>query len=979
MEDKSNNQVETTTRTASSPLLLKKFVPPRAAGEKPVLASSSSTRQEAFKPPGSVKFAIPSSTLKTDIGNKVSGQVPLKSDQDIEHKAYTCFYTDQWRKKRPAFKDGFLRIKGKSAELFKEDGTPSTKNGRYEEFIDDKDTVCAYMGSFLVQLDQQFPYQDLDSGRCFLGNYQIPQAAAPVQPAKDIKVPFLPKARTLVQPVKTAPEELLQPLHPPKKSLPELTSGISTPQYSDSNSMLLKRFQNPAEPTTLIPEESSKALLLCSPDTHPNEVQFKCYIDDFLMEYLMPHQVKGIQFMFECLTGIGPTKQLSGCILGDSMGLGKTLQVVALMWILLRQNPAKKEPFAKKILVVCPVSLVHNWRNEVLNWLGEKRLYPLVADGTEQPQDILTKFSRDNYRCCIISYEALTNYNMYLSCAIDVVFCDEGHRLKNTDIKIYRILNGLRASRRVLITGTPIQNNLMELFACVSFVNPHIFKNEKSFKRVYADPISRGLVKQAPKELVRQSKERAKELMEIVSSMMVRRTNKILEEFLPERKEFIIYLNASQQQLTEYNRILESCRKAGMTASISQDSMFSLLAQIRKILMCPGEGNFLNPRTSCKVAFLGELLMQTDSNSKLIIVSYFTTVLDLVEGYLAEIGVDWARLDGTMGQKERTKSIEKFNSPGCNVFLLAAKAGGTGLNLVMASRMVMLDVDWNPSNDAQVMGRIYRKGQTRPVEIFRLVVAGTVEEKIMERQISKVDLSNLVADSLETSARFTADELKELFNVSKGLVGKFVRNKKNVKNQLLKVKVCRAMEKLVQWVIVDKEQELEELQELECLKEESDQLENTEDNPPLGVIREEETEESDSDDDIPTDTPALLFECFEIAKPKDARPHPPNQHMAVALLNLAQEAFEALVDRPASNQSNEEVFNTGIKAINQLGNNEDSEIGQSKPESPESHHSPHSSKQCEQRLASTAQDVGKSSRTSAEVDDILQQVHEMFN
>ena len=963
MEGTGDQDSSSSPGIASNKVMLKKFVPPRpmttTTSEKPVAASSSS-RSEPYKPPASAQFKAPVATSTLPKGQQSHN--PAKPEDDKTHRAYTCFYTDQWRKKKPIFKDGYLRIKGRSAELFRDDGTPSTKTHKFEEFIDDNDTPCGYIGSFLVQLDMLLPYQDLDSGKCFLGNYQIPKPAPALVAAggtKDLSMPVLPKFRGHTAPKKLGISDVGEPEVQPQKTLPSSeNSGISTPMKSDSNSIMLKKFRNPADLSNL-PEESTKAYVLCSADTHPGRVTHKCFIDEFLMDLLMPHQIKGIQFMFECLTGLGKSNVASGCILGDSMGLGKTLQVVGLIWILLRQNPFVKEPLAKKVLVVCPVSLVHNWRNEVLNWLGEKKLYPLVADGTEQPQDILTKFSKDSYRCCIISYEALSSYNQYLTCAIDVVFCDEGHRLKNTDIKIYKILNGLRVNKKVLITGTPIQNNLMELFACISFVDSLIFKSEKSFKRLFAEPISRGLVKQAPLQVLRESREKAKELMHIVANIMIRRTNKILEEFLPPRKEYIVYLNASQQQLAEYNKLLDSYRKAGVMSGISHDSMFSLLAQIRRILLCPGEGTVTTPRTSCKIAFLGEILRDTTYKSKLIIVSYYTGVLDQVEGYLQEQGMDWARLDGTLGQKERTKSIEKFASPGCNVFLLAAKAGGTGLNLVMANRMVLLDVDWNPSNDAQVMGRVYRKGQTRPVEIFRLVVAGTVEEKIMERQISKVDLSNLVADSLEASARFTADELRELFNISKGFVGKFARNKKNVKNEMLKLKVCRAMERLIQWVIVDKEEELTDLAKPSDNAEDAD-LEHSEGLPKNSIIPEVQENDDESEEDIPEDSPALLFESFDSIIQKQIPNVPLRQVLEQISENPTHESQEN-VDHQSEFQENQQHHQVLASPREEV-------------------HKPEVIERTElQSTARPSTEVLKSSRSSKDVADILKEVEDMFN
>ena len=415
----------------------------------------------------------------------------------------------------------------------------------------------------------------------------------------------------------------------------------------------------------------------------------------------------------------------------------------------------------------------------------------------------------------ITSYESMVAYGESLKgMVIDLLVCDEGHRLKNVNTKQYRVLSSLHSKKRILITGTPIQNNLMELFACATFVIPDLFKNEKCFRKVYADPIEKGLAKGAFSRDVELSKVRSKELSDTLSSFMIRRTQKILEKYLPPRYEYHVYLKPTDLQQAMYNKCI-TLRQSKLCEANGVGDIFTLTTILRKILTHPLLINSMEDDccedmkkyvaasreastaaqstpldqpelSSCKFAFISGLLEGTTKDSKLIVVSYFTTTLDMIGNWLDLRDCKYCRLDGSMSVKERQKQLNRFKNPadGFNVFLLGAKAGGVGLNIVAANRMVMVDLDWNPSNDAQVMGRVYRKGQTRPVYIYRLIAAGTVEEKVLERQFSKQDLSDAM-ESADLYQRFTPEELKSLFKPCTAAVGKHVLKKQNSSKQML--------------------------------------------------------------------------------------------------------------------------------------------------------------------------------------------------
>lgn len=206
-----------------------------------------------------------------------------------------------------------------------------------------------------------------------------------------------------------------------------------------------------------------------------NKIQVHVVVDPVLGNILRPHQREGVKFMYECVTGA--KGEFQGCIMADEMGLGKTLQCITLVWTLLRQSPNCR-PEIIKVIIVCPSSLVKNWYNEFSKWLGA-RINCLAIDGNskEQTTKSLEQFmanqGRSSSPILIISYESFRMYSNILNeSEVGMVLCDEGHRLKNCENQTYQALMGLQTKRRVLLSGTPIQNDLTEYFSLLNFVNP---------------------------------------------------------------------------------------------------------------------------------------------------------------------------------------------------------------------------------------------------------------------------------------------------------------------------------------------------------------------------------------------------------------------------------------------------------------------------------------------------------------------------
>ncbi|KHJ87826.1 protein, SNF2 family [Oesophagostomum dentatum] len=282
----------------------------------------------------------------------------------------------------------------------------------------------------------------------------------------------------------------------------------------------------------------------------PLRLQVHVVVDPVLGNILRPHQREGVKFMYDCVTGRN-IEGHNGCIMADEMGLGKTLQCITLLYTLLRQSPEGKPTFSKAV-IVCPSSLVKNWDKEIKKWLGQ-RISALPMDSGSK-QEITNKLKaymadarvRAASPILIISYETFRLYAKILhSSAIGMVICDEGHRLKNSDNLTYQALNGLQCSRRVLISGTPIQNDLLEYYSLVNFVNPGLLGTASEFKKRFENPILRGRDGNATEEEQKKGEEATKEMITLVEKCIIRRTSALLTKYLPVRLGFKVSLTGT--------------------------------------------------------------------------------------------------------------------------------------------------------------------------------------------------------------------------------------------------------------------------------------------------------------------------------------------------------------------------------------------------------------------------------------------------
>ncbi|KAL8935807.1 MAG: hypothetical protein Q9211_004504, partial [Gyalolechia sp. 1 TL-2023] len=528
----------------------------------------------------------------------------------------------------------------------------------------------------------------------------------------------------------------------------------------------------------------------------PDAAKVDVVVDPLLSGRLREHQREGVKFMYECVIGLRDFPG-HGAILADEMGLGKTLQTIALLWTLLKQSPYGTKSVIKKALIVCPATLINNWRKEFRKWLGLDRLGVLVADGKCRLRDFT---HGKNYSIMIVGYEKLRNIQVELLKGqdVDLIVADEAHRLKTAKNKSAAAINAFPTARRIFLTGTPVQNDLSELYVLVDTVNPGSLGNIKAFTRDFEFPINRGRQPGASSAEVEEGEDRNKELVRRTSPFILRRTANVLASYLPAKTEYIIFCKPTETQKALY-RYLTDSQTFRAAASGKSGCPLQLITLLKKACNSP---SLLNPKKSqedqpdmnyqsgslladipphllpnnaaSKLRMLDNLLhtLRTTTDEKVVLVSNYTSTLDLLSQLLTSVGCTFSRMDGSTPSTKRQGIIDDFNRSSaehCFAFLLSAKTGGVGINLVGASRLVLFDVDWNPATDLQAMARIHRDGQKRSCFIYRFLMAGGIDEKIFQRQVVKLNLAGSVMDQKVETSSFTREDLQDLFRLDETL------------------------------------------------------------------------------------------------------------------------------------------------------------------------------------------------------------------
>ncbi|KZW00246.1 hypothetical protein EXIGLDRAFT_639641 [Exidia glandulosa HHB12029] len=458
-------------------------------------------------------------------------------------------------------------------------------------------------------------------------------------------------------------------------------------------------------------------------------------------------------------------------ILADEMGLGKTLQTVSFVGY-LRHIKGLKGPH----LVVVPKSTLQNWAREFERWTPDTSVVVLQGSKDERAEIIQKRLLSSDFDVLITSYEiCMREKGSLKKFSFEYIIIDEAHRIKNMDSILSQIVRMFISRGRMLITGTPLQNNLQELFALLNFICPEIFSDYKDLESF----LHKG--DNAEMEEEEASKVVVEALHKILRPFLLRRVKADVEKSLLPKKEINIYVGLSDMQRKWYRSVLEKDIDAvnGLTGKKEgKTRLMNIVMQLRKVTCHPYLFDGAEPgppyttgehlvENSGKMVILDKLLKTMKAKgSRVLIFSQMSRVLDILEDYCLFREYKYCRIDGGTAHEDRISSIDEYNKPGSEkfIFLLTTRAGGLGINLTTADIVVLYDSDWNPQADLQAMDRAHRIGQTKQVYVFRFITEGSVEERMLERAAQKLRLDQLVIQQgrTQTSKAANKDDLLDI-------------------------------------------------------------------------------------------------------------------------------------------------------------------------------------------------------------------------
>lgn len=482
---------------------------------------------------------------------------------------------------------------------------------------------------------------------------------------------------------------------------------------------------------------------------------------------LKEYQVKGLQWMISLYNN-----NLNG-ILADEMGLGKTIQTISLITYLIEKKK-QNGPF----LVIVPLSTLTNWNVEFEKWAPSvtRVVYKGPPNARKQQQQ---QIRWGNFQVLLTTYEYIIKDRPVLSKIKWIhMIVDEGHRMKNANSKLSNTLTQYYTTRfRLILTGTPLQNNLPELWALLNFVLPTIFKSVKSFDEWFNTPFA-NTGGQDKMELTEEEQLLViRRLHKVLRPFLLRRLKKDVEKDLPDKQETVIKCKFSAlqaklyKQLVTYNKMSVSDGKGGKTG---MRGLSNMLMQLRKLCnhpfvfeqveeqMNPDKGtNDLLWRTAGKFELLDRILPKFKASGHRVLMFFqMTQIMNIMEDFLRLRGLKYLRLDGSTKSDDRSDLLTLFNAADSPYFcfLLSTRAGGLGLNLQTADTVIIYDSDWNPHQDLQAQDRAHRIGQKNEVRILRLISSNSVEEKILERAQYKLDMDGKVIQAGKFDNKSTSEE-----------------------------------------------------------------------------------------------------------------------------------------------------------------------------------------------------------------------------
>lgn len=469
---------------------------------------------------------------------------------------------------------------------------------------------------------------------------------------------------------------------------------------------------------------------------------------------LTDYQMQGLNWLINLYEN-----QLNG-ILADEMGLGKTIQSIAFMtWL------KQYKKLNGKFLVIVPKSTMPNWMKETRKWCPALDLCVLNPVKEERETMMRDVVDPGKFEVLLTSYEGMNICmsklkKIHWSCVI----IDEAHRIKNEKALLSKNVRELDVKFRLLVTGTPLQNNMHELWALLNFLLPELFNNSEDFDNLFK---TENTNEDTNAEIIHK-------LHQILKHFLLRRTKSEVETRLPPKKEIHIKIGMTEVQKSIYRNLL----KSGLIAE-STSSYKNILMQLRKCCNhpylfdgvedpeAPELGEHLIDNSS-KMKLLDKLLVKLKTQgSQVLIFSQMTRMLNIIEDYCTLRGYTFCRIDGDTSLEEREYFINEFTKDNSNIFLflLSTRAGGLGLNLMTADTVVLYDSDWNPQVDLQAMDRVHRIGQKNNVLIYRFITENTIEEKIIERQAMRLKMDSLIIQqgrNVKQKDGFSKEQMKEM-------------------------------------------------------------------------------------------------------------------------------------------------------------------------------------------------------------------------
>ncbi|TVY15418.1 DNA repair and recombination protein RAD26 [Lachnellula arida] len=509
---------------------------------------------------------------------------------------------------------------------------------------------------------------------------------------------------------------------------------------------------------------------------------------------LFDYQKTGVQWLGELYS------QQVGGIIGDEMGLGKTIQIISFLAGL---HYSKK--LTKPIIVVAPATVLRQWVNEFHRWWPALRVSILHSSGSgmlnvgsegrmEEVEELYgynqkkpAKSSKaakkivdrvvKHGHVLVTTYAGLQTYSDVLIPVIwDYAVLDEGHKIRNPNTAITIYCKELRTANRVILSGTPMQNNLIELWSLFDFVFPMRLGTLVNFRQSFEVPIRLGGYANATNLQVLTATKCAETLKAAISPYLLQRLKVDVASDLPKKSEQVLFCKLTKPQREAYEIFLAS-EEMSSIINRTRQSLYGIDI-LRKICNHPdlldkktrGKPGYKwgNPNKSGKMQVVKALLETWKRfGHKTLLFSQGVQMLDIIEDFIRGLdGFNYLRMDGGTNIKDRQSLVDRFNNePDLHVFLLTTKVGGLGVNLTGANRVIIFDPDWNPSTDVQARERAWRLGQKKEVTIYRLMTAGTIEEKIYHRQIFKQFLTNKILKDPKQRQTFQMKDLYDLFTL----------------------------------------------------------------------------------------------------------------------------------------------------------------------------------------------------------------------